>query len=81
MSEIPEDCTCSDCHPWSSHQIENESLKQTIKVISDHRRFELTCAALTGLTAYCGNSPLNAVNAVRMADEAIAALAMPASNG
>jgi hypothetical protein len=116
MSEIPEGCTCSDCHPFSSHQIENEALEArvlslmtrcnnadelieelkndlrlreaTIKSLrsrldgeNEDRRFTLTVSALAGLVSYCGNSPLNATNAVRLADQTIAALeAKPASN-
>lgn len=127
MSEIPEGCQCSDCHPFSSHQIENAELKRvfeehqtrTAKRINEleaevglrnrlidslslsldaalhdaniardkldvlyakERRDLFTMAALTGLASYSGNSPINGLNAVRLADEAIAALAMPASN-
>lgn len=54
-------------------------LKSRLDGDKEDRRLALTMAALTGLCTYCGNSPLNAVNAVRMADQTLAALEQPAS--
>lgn len=73
-------CQCSDCSLDSDHKIENVMLKTANEALRERRRFELTCAALTGLAAYKG--AMCAAEAVRLADETIAALeAKPASNG